>query len=334
MSTAANARWAPCALLGLAAVAAAAPAHAAGWNDDRNAPVVVYEHAGGAGRSLNVVASMANLDSVGFNDEISSIEIRRGQWMFCEHADFRGKCITLGPGRHSIETYFNDAISSIRMADGGNSGWNNNGGWNSGTASGLVTVFEHSDQNGRSLAVNGAMADLSRNGFNDTISSVDIRQGTWQFCSDAEFGGRCITLGVGRHNMDAMMNDEISSIRQVSGNTGYGQNNGYGGTGAVTLYQHIDFRGSSAQINGVVIDLSQQGFNDEASSIEVRSGRWEFCTDANFAGQCFVLGVGRHAVPSQFNDKISSVRPAGAVMDNRNPTPGSNRRNETFDIKF
>ncbi|MBQ0937306.1 beta/gamma crystallin-related protein [Ideonella paludis] len=334
MRTSLTAPWARTALLGMTALAAVAQAQAAGWNDDRNAPVVVYEHAGGAGRALNVTGNMPNLDAVGFNDEISSIEVRRGQWLFCEHADFRGKCITLGPGRHSIETYFNDAISSIRMADGGNSGWNNNGGWSTGNVMGAVTIYEHIDSGGRSLAVNGPMTDLSRNGFNDSVSSVDIRQGSWQFCSDADFGGRCITLGPGRHNIDALMNDEISSIRQVAGNGGYGQGGSYGGSAAVTLYQHIDFRGSSAQINGAAVDLSQQGFNDQASSIEVRSGRWEFCMDANFAGQCFVLGVGRHAVPSQFNDKISSVRPVGVAMDNRTPTPAGNRRNETFDIKF
>lgn len=327
MRTSLTAHWARAALLGLTAATAVAQAQAAGWNDERDAPVVVYEHAGGAGRALNVVGNMPNLDSVGFNDEISSVEIRRGQWLFCEHADFRGKCITLGPGRHSIEAYFNDSISSIRMADGSSNGWNG------GNVAGVVTVYEHTNQGGRSLAVNGALTDLSRNGFNDSISSVDIRQGTWQLCSDADFGGRCITLGPGRHNMDAVMNDEISSIRQVSSNGSYGPGIG-AGAAAVTLYQHIDFRGSSAQFNGVAVDLSQQGFNDEASSIEVRSGRWEFCMDANFAGQCFVLGVGRHAVPSQFNDKISSLRPAGAVMDNRTPTPAGNRRNETFDIKF
>jgi hypothetical protein len=331
MRTSLTARWARGALCGLTIAAAVAPALAVGWNDDRNAAVVVYEHAGGAGRTLNVVANIANLDSVGFNDEISSIEVRRGQWLFCEHADFKGKCITLGPGRHSIETYFNDAISSIRSADGSSGGWNNNGGWNSGNVSGLVSVYEHIDQGGRTLAVNGPMTDLSRNGFNDEISSIEIRQGTWQFCSDADFAGRCITLGVGRHNVDKVMNDGISSIRQVTGNSGDGQANG---SAAVTLYQHIDFRGRSAQFNGAAVDLSQQGFNDEASSIEVRSGRWEFCMDANFTGQCMVLGVGRHAVSSQFNDRISSLRPAGAVVDNRNPNAPGNRRNETFDIKF
>lgn len=331
MSTSWTALWARGAFLGLTFSAAVAPALAVGWNDDRNAAVVVYEHAGGAGRSLNVVANIGNLESVGFNDEISSIEVRRGQWVFCEHADFKGKCITLGPGRHSIETYFNDAISSIRSADGAGGTWSNNGGWSNGNVAGMVSVFEHIDQGGRSLAVNGPMTDLSRNGFNDEISSIEIRQGTWQFCSDADFAGRCITLGAGRHNVDKVMNDEISSIRQVTGNGGYGQ---VTGNAAVTLYQHIDFRGRSAAFNGVTVDLSQQGFNDEASSIEVRSGRWEFCMDANFTGQCFVLGVGRHAVPPQFNDKISSLRPAGAAVDNRNPNTNGNRRNETFDIKF
>ncbi|TDM04976.1 MAG: hypothetical protein C4K60_21375 [Ideonella sp. MAG2] len=319
--------------IALGLTAAASTAHAAGWADERNTPaVLVYEHAGGAGRSLNVTANIANLDSVGFNDEISSIEVLRGQWLFCEHADYKGKCITLGPGRHSIEAHFNDVISSIRMADS-----SSNSGWSTSTPSGSLAAYEHIDGGGRSITVTSAVTDLARQGFNDSISSLDIRQGTWQFCSDAEFGGRCITLGPGRHNVDAVMNDQISSMRPVNAASGYGQVQD--SSAAVTLFQHAAFGGNSVAINGATADLGSLNFNDEASSIVVRIGRWEFCTDANFAGRCMLLGAGRHAVPAQFNDKISSVRPLDADGDRR-PTSGtgnsgsSNSRKETYDIKF
>ncbi len=36
-----------------------------------------------------------NLKAYGFNDRIVSVEILRGRWLLCEHADFRGDCIVL-----------------------------------------------------------------------------------------------------------------------------------------------------------------------------------------------------------------------------------------------
>jgi hypothetical protein len=78
-----------------------------------------------------------------------------------------------------------------------------------------VRVFEDSNFRGRAFTVDRAMPDLSRAGFNDRASSVVVRSGSWQLCSDGRFGGRCVNLGPGRYpSLEAMgMNDRVSSIR-------------------------------------------------------------------------------------------------------------------------
>src|SRR3569623_924697 len=79
----------------------------------------------------------------------------------------------------------------------------------------------------------------------------------------------------------------------------------------VRLYQHDGFRGREWTAGGPINNFADSGFNDKASSAEVRGEPWEVCTDAYFGGRCVVLRPGNY--PSLgalgLNDKISSIRP-------------------------
>jgi hypothetical protein len=55
-------------------------------------------------------------------------------------------------------------------------------------------------------------------------------------------------------------------------------------------------------------DLAPLGFNDKATSMLVRSGRWEACVDADFHGFCVEFDPGRYPQLERFSDKISSLR--------------------------
>jgi Beta/Gamma crystallin len=79
----------------------------------------------------------------------------------------------------------------------------------------------------------------------------------------------------------------------------------------VTLFQDDGFQGHRFRANGPVENFADRGFNDEASSAEVRGGAWQVCTDANFHGRCVVLRPGSYPSLGSLglNDKISSIRP-------------------------
>jgi hypothetical protein len=81
----------------------------------------------------------------------------------------------------------------------------------------------------------------------------------------------------------------------------------------VTFFEHDGFRGRSFTSDRPVGDFARFGFNDRASSVIVRSGRWELCDNARFGGRCVVLRPGRYASLSAMgmNDRVSSVRRAG-----------------------
>jgi len=79
----------------------------------------------------------------------------------------------------------------------------------------------------------------------------------------------------------------------------------------VTLFAGTNFTGRSYDINNTRTNLFNDNFNDVAQSMIIRAGRWQVCEDADFGGQCIVLGRGEYP---DLNDQgvsnmISSVRP-------------------------
>jgi Beta/Gamma crystallin len=79
----------------------------------------------------------------------------------------------------------------------------------------------------------------------------------------------------------------------------------------VRLYQDDGFRGQGFSVDHPIENFADRGFNDKASSAEVRGGSWQVCTDAYFQGRCVVLRPGRYPSLGSMglNDQISSIRP-------------------------
>ena len=97
-------------------------------------------------------------------------------------------------------------------------------------------------------------------------------------------------------------------------------------TAQLTLFKDDGFQGTRITANHAIDNFANSGFNDETSSIDVRGGAWEVCTDAYFEGRCVVLRPGNY--PSLrsigINDRISSVRPVDQYgrADDRYHDPG------------
>ena len=189
-----------------------------------------------------------------------------------------------------------------------------------GSAAAQVTVYSDINFEGNSRTFNGDVANLTEQGFNDAISSIQIPRGEqWQFCQDANYGGSCQTLqGSIADLRNINWNDRISSIRRVRGG-GYGNRSYYpGSTGTsgyyrgsgVTVFTNPNFGGRSASFNGDVADLRQYNLNDQITSIEIPNGEtWEICQDIDFGNQCTtVSGNVADLRRMGWNDRISSMR--------------------------
>jgi hypothetical protein len=206
-----------------------------------------------------------------------------------------------------------------------------------GSAAAQVTVYSDINFEGNSRTFNGDVANLTDQGFNDAISSIQIPQGEqWQFCQDANFGGSCQTLqGSIADLRNINWNDRISSIRRVRGgvfnrNRSYypgsvGTSGRYRGSG-IEVFTNPNFGGRSASFNGDVADLRQYNLNDQITSIEIPNGEtWEICQDIDFGNQCTtVSGSIADLRGMGWNDRISSMRRvSGAGYRNRRYRDGS-----------
>lgn len=212
-----------------------------------------------------------------------------------------------------------------------------------------LILFEDPGLRGAGYGVSGEIRHLRHTGFNDEVSSIAVRQGSWQVCSDPDFRGNCQvvtndTLELRRFGL----NDNISSVRPVNqrdwndrdrrddddwGRWGHrddddcsrrldedddwrrwGNDDRYGRdhrSAGVILYTDPDGRGRALPVDGAIRYLQPLGFNDNISSIRVNSGRWEICSDPDYRGRCRVIdnSIG-YTLHIQLNDNISSIRPA------------------------
>ncbi len=101
--------------------------------------------------------------------------------------------------------------------------------------------------------------------------------------------------------------DERGPLRDYSTDRPVG---GGGGNNAadVEMYEHGNFQGRVLNGRSDVANLQDYQFNDIISAIIVNRGRWQFCTDAFYAGRCTVYGPGRYPSVGPDNDLYSSFR--------------------------
>ncbi|MEL6957041.1 MAG: beta/gamma crystallin-related protein [Pseudomonadota bacterium] len=229
-----------------------------GQDRGRRGGLVLFEDPGFRGQRFPINGQVNNLRRTGFNDTASSLRVRSGSWLVCTDPDFRGRCRVFTDDQSAFSRRgLNDRISSVRPIRerearqlARNGGFDNDFGfgndrrdrdWRTNRGRdydrdrrygdndlgigrlgrhGNADLIVYKDPNGRgsALPVNGSISYLRSAGFNDTISSIEVRAGRWEICSDPDFRGRCrvIDRSIG-YTRDIGLNDNISSIRRLDG---------------------------------------------------------------------------------------------------------------------
>jgi hypothetical protein len=188
-----------------------------------------------------------------------------------------------------------------------------------------ITLFQGDNFNGPRYSANGSVTNLADVGFNDRASSVTIRGGSWQLCSDAYFRGQCVTLNPGNYPSLAAMglNNSVSSLREIGWHGGGGGTPVPGpGGGSIVLYESPGMTGRSITLNQPLPNFSGIGFNDRAASAVVNSGTWQLCADADYSSSCEVFRPGQYADLGSVTGRVSSARPMGGVGPGPTPGPG------------
>lgn len=203
---------------------------------------------------------------------------------------------------------------------------------------GEIVLYEHDAYRGRTFVANQSASNFADVGFNDRASSVIIRSGAWQLCTDAYFRGRCVTLGRGEYpSLRAMdLNDAVSSVRDVEwvgGGPGapvppIAPPGGGAFGGRIEVFDGAGFAGNRLAFASEASNLAQLDFS--ARSLIVHEGTWEGCDQANFGGTCRNFPPGRYPNLAAMGARLSSIRPYAApplppppvVLPPTGPGPG------------
>jgi hypothetical protein len=89
------------------------------------------------------------------------------------------------------------------------------------------------------------------------------------------------------------------------------------GSCQLTIYADPDFAGLSAPTSDNQPVLSDTGWKDEISSIQVQTGTWDFFSTENFGGESIRMAAGSYPMLApEWNKKIGSfmcVEPGGGT---------------------
>lgn len=311
--------------------------------------VELFDRPDFGGLRLTLGQTTPDLAAYGLSQRVSSVVVHRGQWEFCTQPQFRGACVTVGPGRYGrLPPALNDSVASLRPAGGTVGGPVAPPRPEPGRGPAIVlyggesTVYE--------LRVDEPVENLSRRGFNDVANRVDVLAGTWELCSDGGYGGECQRFGPGRHVLPPALRDRLSSLRPL----GYGGPDGPrrpggpdgrpwpvgpdhrpwpGAAPAIVLHEHARGTGRELALSAAVSNLEALGFNDRASSVEVFRGRWQLCRHADYQGDCAVFGPGRHSLEGRLHDGVSSLRPLYGRDDRHAPPPAALTLHDAADLR-
>ena len=204
---------------------------------------------------------------------------------------YQGTVQALYPGSYNVSDLKvgNDALSSLRVP----TGW-------------TVRLYEDSNYSGAYVDVTSDSGDLSSVSFSDHASSIVVTAPTSDsfpvVYQNSNYSGTSQTLRPGLYDVSALTvgNDAVSSISVPSGWT-------------VTLYLNSGFSGSTFTTTSSISALSNNSWNDKASSIRVEGpanmSPVMVFKDSSYTGSAQALWPGRYDVSSLSvgNDAITSV---------------------------
>lgn len=301
------------------------------------AEMMLFKHPNFEGRQVTLRGYTPNLASIGFQDQASSIVINSGRWEVCSQPDFKGDCVTLNRGEYpTLDVRLNHRIESAREVGS----YASETGSYSGYGRGAIELYGQPGFRGRSMPLDRDAPTLEGSGFDDRASSLVVTEGTWQLCSEPGYSGTCRNYAPGRYpDLGYGMAKEISSARLVRAHRQAPAvvSGGYeapapaaDGSARVILFSGENFRGDSVALSGAIGTLDRAGFDDAAASVIVEGGRWMFCTEPYFRGECKVMAPGRYRLrDAGLHRSVSSLRPVGAADVAATP-----RRNPDADIEL
>ena len=191
-----------------AATLVSASAYAAG--------ITIYTQPDFTGQQHAFRGDAASLVHSGVEDQASSARIDWGQWQLCTQPDFKGDCMTLGPGDYSrLDERVFHKVESVRQVGGNDryQRYSQYSGYDEGA--GAIELFAGTGFRGHMMDLNRDVPRLGRRDEGLGISSLVVNEGTWELCTEPGFRGDCETYDRGHYRDIGRLNNQVGSIRRI-----------------------------------------------------------------------------------------------------------------------
>ena len=272
---------------------------------DQPAGLMLFSGEDFRGEVREVFEPVYSLNEFYFNDRAQSVAVLSGAWELCEHSDFTGRCVFIRGDVQDLGWYGLDReLTSVRP------------------------IYEYTE------AEHGLMFTRDQSGYIRYANNARYGYDDYAYGYGASTRISVYHYGYSPHYRSyGYYNPGLGHGPYGFGWTRYGANPNYGRhhrhystrhrplkghygarNGAVTLYTDSYERGASLGLNRGISDLSRYRFNDNISSIRIRTGKWEVCEHANYRGRCQIIDASTDRLNGfRLNDNISSIRPVGDV---------------------
>jgi hypothetical protein len=195
----------------------------------------------------------------------------------------------------------------------------------SSAVAGEITLYQNRDFNGDTLTLRRAAPDLERSGFNDSASSIVVREGVWEVCTDPSYHGNCTQIGPGNYNRIAdTLRDGVVSAREIVAVSAAPPPASSppltvapaavappvvaAASPRITLYEQPGFAGSGVEITETHGNLEAIPGFDGTSAVIVYGGTWRLCTQRYYRGQCEDFTPGRYDSLGALNGRVDSAQ--------------------------
>jgi len=184
----------------------------------------VYKQPNFDGESLSLNGDFRDLNKRGFQDQIASVVVQSGRWQLCTQPEFRGDCVTLDRGEYPrLEERLFHRVESARLVEERNveaprrrdyAEAPRTSRWRRGAES-SIELYSRPGFEGRAARVEEDANTLAGTGLDRRVFSVIVNDGSWQVCSQPNYGGYCRVLEPGQYEDLGRMAGQIGSVRQV-----------------------------------------------------------------------------------------------------------------------
>ncbi|XP_078087660.1 epidermal differentiation-specific protein-like [Mustelus asterias] len=167
--------------------------------------IVLYDQPDCRGNWKELTDSVPNLETEIFSQTARSLKVEGKHWVAYKDKDLKGDFMVYGPGDHNQLGSMDREIVSVRLVkeELGNPD---------------IVLYEHAHFKGKPRHVEELVNDLKKGGFNDLVSSHEVKQGVWILYADVHLTGRRMITFKDEKCPDYRQigwNDKLSSLKPL-----------------------------------------------------------------------------------------------------------------------